>query len=172
MFRGGAATSAEETNTELSCFLCEEGEIFRRGFRIDDPVADALGETGIGHGREGHADAVEFAYHREQVLRANRAVGADSLNIFLLQLFPGVLRAHAAHRGAFLGVSHFGNDGKIREGANRVDCGEEFVEIAESFDEEEIDATLFESAGLLFENREYLIIRQIADLTHDAEWSD
>ena len=100
------------------------------------------------------------------------AVGADGLDIFLLQLFPRVLRAHAAHRGAFLGVGHFGDDGKIREGANRVDCGEQLIEIAESFDEEKIDAALFESTGLLLENRENLVMRQVANLANDAERSD
>src|ERR1700751_2366961 len=91
---------------------------------------------------------------------------------FLLQFFPGVLRAHAAHRGAFLGVSHFGDDGKIREGANRVDCGEELFEVAESFDEEEIDAAFFESAGLLFENRENLFMRQVGNLANDSKRPD
>ncbi len=77
----------------------------------------------------------------------------------------------AAHRGAFLGVSHFGDDGEIRERANGVDGREQLVEIAESFEDEEIDAALFESSGLLFENREYLVIAQIANLAHDAERS-
>ena len=58
--------------------------------------------------------------------------------------------------------------GRLREGADRVDCGEQLVEVAESFNDEEIDAAFFESAGLLFENREDLFMWQVADLGADT----
>ena len=35
-----------------------------------------------------------------------------------------------------------------------------------------VGAALFERAGLLFKNREDLIVRQVANLTHDAKRSD
>ena len=77
--------------------------------------------------------AGEFAQHRQQKLRADGAVRADGLNIFVFQFFPGVLRARAAESGALIGVGQLRDDGQARERADGVHGGEKFFDVAESF---------------------------------------
>src|SRR5579859_1623417 len=87
----GAAAAAKNTDAESGGFSREESEIFRRRFGIDDAVAFALGEAGIGHAADPQfVDFRELPQNAEQSLRAERAVRADDLNVFSLELSGGI----------------------------------------------------------------------------------
>src|SRR6202021_1988147 len=99
-----AAAATDQARAQFRSFLGEEREIFGRGAWVYDAVTDGLGKTRVGHDAERQGGAGgEFAQHGKQKLRADGAVRADGLNIFIFQFFPGVLRARAAEVGAFVG---------------------------------------------------------------------
>src|ERR1700722_14933779 len=170
VFRSSSAAAADESCAQFRSFLGEEREIFGRGARVHDAIADTLWKTCVGHDAERQGGAgSEFARHGKQKLRADGAVRADGLNIFIFQFFPRVLRASAAEGGAFVGVGHLRDDGQAREGANRVDGGEQFFHVAESFQHEEIHATLFERSGLLLEDGENFFGGKFPNVLDDSE---
>ena len=102
--------------------------------RIDDAIADAFGKSRVGHGGKRQlGTGGELAQHWQQKLWTDGAVRADGLNIFVLQFFPGILRARAAESGAFVRVGKLRDDGQAREGADAVHGSEQFFDVAESF---------------------------------------
>ena len=105
-------------------------------------------------------------------MRADGAVRAEGLNVFVFQVFPGILWARAAEGGAFVGVGEFSGDGQTRERADGVHGGYEFFDVAESFEHKQIHAAFFERAGLFFENGDDFVVRQFADVLNDSEWAD
>ena len=173
VFRSSSAAAADQARAQFGSFLGEEREIFGRGAWVHDAVADAFGKTCVGHDAERQGGAGrEFAQHGKQKLRADGAVRADGLNIFIFQFFPGVLRTSAAEGGAFVGVGHLRDDGQAREGTNRVNGGEQFFHVAESFQHEEVHAALFECSGLLLEDGENFFGGKFANVLDDSERAD
>jgi hypothetical protein len=118
----GAAAAAENAHPESGGFAGEKREIFGRGFRVHDAVAFALGETGVGHAANAETvHAREFLKNGKQRLRAERAIGADDLHVFVFQLRGHRAGTQVAEDRAFLGVGKLRDDGKPREGTNGVD---------------------------------------------------
>ena len=163
MFGRGAAAAADHARAEFGGFLREERKIFRRRVagkrcgrrRAWEIPRWAWRKAARSSTRQARAESAGAS------LRADGAVRADGLDVFFLQLFPRVLRARAAERGAFLGVGHLRDDGQPRERADGVHRGEQFFDVAESFEQEKIHAALFQRAGLLLENGDHLNLGQV-----------
>ncbi len=173
VFGRGAATATEEAYAEFGGFAGEEREVFGRGFGIDDAVAHADREAGVGHGAEREIRGRrEFAQNGKKKLRANGAIGAYGLNIERLQFFPSFGRTRAAERGALFGVGELRDDGKTRKGTDRGDGGDQLVEIAERFENEKIDAAFFERGSLFAKDQLHLFGGRMLDLLANAEWAD
>ena len=131
--RSSAAT-AENTYPGGGRFAREKSEIFRRSFWIDDAVAFALGETGVGHAADAKlANRSKFGKDWKQSLRAQRAICADDLDVFFFQVRGGVSGAKVAVRHAFFGVSKLRDDRQQREGPNGVDGEKNFFNVREGF---------------------------------------
>ena len=121
-------------------------------------------------GRE--AQPGELPQNRQQRLRTDRAIRADALNIFVLQLLPHVLRTPAAECGSLFRVRHLRHDRQSRKRPDRVNRRQQFLEIHERFQQEKIHAALFERPGLLLENSGDLFGGQIAYLADDSQRAD
>ncbi len=118
----GAAAAAENANTERGRFASELRKIFRRGFRVNDAVAFALGESRVGHAADANViDAGKLAKNRKQRLRTQRAVRADDLHVFRFELRGRIGRAQIAVRSSLFGVRELRDDRQTRERTNRVD---------------------------------------------------
>src|SRR6266446_7281199 len=75
-----SATTTENAHAVRSGFAREERKIFRRGFRINDAIAFALGKSGIGHCADANAiDSRKFLQNRQKRLRAKRTIRANHL---------------------------------------------------------------------------------------------
>src|SRR6202521_5544481 len=171
--RRGATAAAEKAHAERRRLAREKREIFRRGFRIDDAIALAFGEAGVGHAA--YTEIVhsgKLLQNRQQRLRTKRAIRADHLNILVFQLRRGIRGADIAVGRAFFRVGELGDDGQTRKGANRVDGEEQFFDIRKRFEDVEVDAALFESESLLVKNVQDLFREWMARLHADAQRAD
>ena len=84
VIRRGAAAAAENARSDFGRFFGEKREIFRRRSRVDRAIADAFGESGVGHGGQGNRGVGgETLQNRQKKLRTDGAIRADGLNIFL-----------------------------------------------------------------------------------------
>ena len=166
-----AAAAAENAHAEGGGFAREQRKIFRRRFRINDAVAFALGESGVGHAADAHVvDAGKFAAESASSdLRTERAVRADDLDVFIFELRGGIGRAQIAEGGAFFGVSELRDDRQTGKRANGVDGDEQLFDVGERFENEEIDAALFERERLLVENFQNFFRLGMARLHADAQ---
>jgi len=68
-------------------------------------------------------------------LRAQRAICADDLDVFIFELCGGVSGAKVAVGDTFFGVSQLRDDRQQREGPNGVDGEKNFFDIGEGFRE-------------------------------------
>ena len=118
------------------------------------------------------ADRSEFLQNPQMILRAHGAVRADDLDAAFVQKRPGVLRTRAAEGAAFFRVSHFRNDGELRERTNRFDGRHEFGGIPKCFQDEKIHAAFLERLGLLAKNFPEMFRRGFARITDHAERPD
>src|SRR5258708_5509258 len=90
---GGRSSEATAENTYRGGgrFAREKSEIFRRSFWIDDAVAFGLGETGVGHAADAKlVNRSKFGKDWKQSLRAERAICAYGLDVFIFELSGGV----------------------------------------------------------------------------------
>src|SRR6266478_5245846 len=169
----GAAAAAENAHAEGGGFAREKGEIFGRGFRVDDAVAFTLGETGVGHAADAQiVDAGKFLKNGKQGLRPERAIGADNLHIFIFQQRGHRARTHVAEDRAFFRVGELRDDGQAGERADGIDGEKDFFDVRKSFEDVEIDAALFESQSLFTEDGQDFVGLRVARLHADAERTD
>lgn len=173
VFRRAAAAASKDTHAERSSVAGKIREIIRRRFRINDAVANAFGESGIGHGAQrqfGIAGGIsKLAENWQEKLRADGAIRANDLNVFRFHFRGGVFGARAVKRAAFFRKSELRDDGGFRKGADGVDGAEQFVEGAKRLENEEIDTALFESEGLFTENFADFFGRELFGLALDAK---
>ena len=173
VIRRCAATSTENTGSERHGFLRKKRKIFGRRVRINRAIANSLREAGVGHGGKRNRRLVcELPQDRQEPVRADRAVGADGLNVFVLELFPYFFGAATAEGRPFLRIGHLRDDRQTRKRADRLNRGELLLGVAESFEDKEIHAALFEGASLLLENREDLFRGQLTNLAEYSERPD
>src|SRR6266481_751131 len=171
--RRGATAAAEKAHAERRRFARKEREIFRRGFRIDDAVALAFGEAGVGHAADTEiVHSGKFLQNRQKRLWAKRAIRADHLNILVFQLRCGIRGADIAVGRAFFRVGKLRHDGQSGKRANRVDGEEQFFDIRKRFEDVEVHAALFESESLLVKNVQNLFRSRMARLHADAQRAD
>src|SRR5437016_5686174 len=171
--RRGATAAAEKAHAERRRFAREKREIFRRGFRIDDAVALAFGEAGVGHAADTEiVHGGKLLQYRQQRLRTKRAIRADHLNILVFQLRRGIRGADITVRRAFFRVGELGHDGQSRKGANRVNGKEQFFDVRKRLEDVEVYAALFESESLLVKNVQDLFREWMARLHADAQRAD
>jgi hypothetical protein len=170
---GCAAAAAEDADAGFGSFAGEERKIFWRRFGIDDAVAFAFGETGVGHPADPQiVDGSELLKNWEKRLRAEGAVGADDLNVLISELSGGLRGSEIAIGGAVLGVSERGNNGQAGEGANGVHGEKNFFDVGESFEDEEIHAAFFKGLRLFAENFENFLRLGVTGLDAETERAD
>src|SRR5580700_5590820 len=117
-----AAAAAENAHAESGSLPREEREIFRRRFWINDAVSFALRKTGVRHTADTEiVDFGQLTQDLEQWLRAERAICADDLYVFCLELSGGIGGPEIAVGRSLFGVSELGDDGQARERADGVD---------------------------------------------------
>src|SRR6266481_3640619 len=144
--RRGATAAAEKAHAERRRFARKEREIFRRGFRIDDAVALAFGEAGVGHAADTEiVHSGKFLQNRQKRLWAKRAIRADHLNILVFQLRCGIRGADIAVGRALFRVGKLRHDGQSGKRANRVDGEEQFFDIRKRFKDVEVHAAAVEA---------------------------
>jgi len=105
-------------------------------------------------------------------LRAEGAVGADDLNVFVLQLGGGLRGSEIAVGGAVFGVGERSDDGQAGEGTDGVYGEKNFFDVGESFEDEQVDAAFFESLGLFAEDFENFLRLGMTGLYTEAERAD
>src|ERR1700731_1093183 len=168
-----ATAAAEKAHAERRRFAREEGEIFRRGFRIDDAVALAFGEAGVGHAADTKiVHGGKLLQNRQKRLRTQRAIRADHLNVLVFQLRRGIRGADIAVGRAFFRVGKLRHDWQSGKRANRVDGEEQFFDIRKRFKDVEVHAALFESESLLVKNVQNLFRSRMARLHADTQRAD
>src|SRR5271157_3054177 len=169
----GATTPAKNAHAEFGGFPGELRKVFGRRLRIDDAVAFALGKAGVGHAADADIPYVgEFLENGEKRLRAQGAVGANHLDVFIFQHRRGEEWPHIAVRGALLRVGELRDDGQAGEGADGINRQQQFFDIGKRFEDEKIDAPLLKGQRLLVKNGKNEIGLGMARLHADAERPD
>src|SRR5260370_28726261 len=106
-----SAATAENAHAEGGSLAREERKIFRRGFRINDAIAFALGKSGIGHGADANGiDRSQLRENWQKRLGTKRSIRADHLDVFVFQLRFGIRGAAVTVRRAFFRASKLRND--------------------------------------------------------------
>src|SRR5208283_4710059 len=173
MGRCGAAAAAQNAYARFGGFAREERKIFRRRLGVNDAVALFFGEPGIRHAAHTHSVYTgEFAQNRQQRLRAQRAVRADYLYVFVLQHGGREERVHIPVGGAFLGVRQLRHNRQARERADGVNRQHQLIDIRKRFQDEEIDAAFFQRQRLFVKNIDDFIGFRMARLHTDAQRAD
>ena len=149
-----AAAAAQNARAHGGGFAREKRKIFRRRTRIDDAVAYALGKAGIGHAADADVrDSGQFLQNRQQGLRAERAVRADDLHIFMLpvarRLRRGASRRSVVPSSEKVSCATMGSAENERMASM---AEQQLFDVGKSFENEEIDAALFERQRLFAEN--------------------
>ena len=170
MRRRRSAAAAQNAHAHRRGFAREQRKIFRRRLGINDAIAFALGKAGIGHAADAHVrDTGQFLQDGQKRLRAESAIGADYLDVFIFQLRGGVGGTQIAESGAFLGISELRDDRQTGKRAYGVDGDEQLFDVGKSFQNVEIDAALFQRQGLFVENFLNLFGLGMAGLHAQAE---
>ena len=105
-------------------------------------------------------------------MRAQGAVGANHLDVFVFQHRRGEEWPHIAVRGALFRVGELRDDGQAGEGADGINRQQQLFDIGECFQDEEIDAALLEGQRLLVKNGKNEIRLGMARLHANAERPD
>jgi hypothetical protein len=145
-----------------------------RGAQIQIAPLDVTRAAGVGLRRElevrrrGHAfDSLE---HR---CGTDRAVDADDRRASSLELGSEPLGRGPIQGIAVLFGRHLSDDRPVGHAADRIDRGADLVEIAERFEDEEIDAPFGERARLLGEGVACLVHARLTPrLDPDPQWAD
>ena len=116
--------------------------------------------------------AGELLKNGQQRLRSQCAIRADHLHVFIFQECGASEWTHVAESGAFFGVGELRNDGQAGKRADRFDGQQDFLDVGKRFEDEEIDAALFERQRLFVKNGQDLIRLRMARLHTDAERTD
>ena len=173
VLRRRAAAPADDAHVVQDEPARVRGHVFGRA-EIDVAALDVPGLAGVGLRRQAAlGDGLHSLDGLEHRRGTDGAVDADHGRATPFELGSEALGRRAVERVAVLFGRHLRDDRQVGDLARRVDGGADFVQIAERFQDEQIDAALDERLGLFAKVLARLVDTRLAPwLDPDAERAD
>ena len=153
MLRRRPATPADQAHTGGDEAPRIRRHVFRRT-EIEIAALDVARLTGVRLRREPYiddvGDALDSLEHRRG---SDAAVNADDVGAALDQLRRELLRRRTVEAGAILFRGHLRDDRQVADAAHRGNGGADLVQVAEGFEDEEIDLAVEQRLRLIAKHR-------------------
>ena len=154
--RRGAATAADVGHPEVGGLAGEGREVFRGG-EVEEPTLNPRRKAGVGLARQRKPGLLAHGLqHLKGDLGPDPAVDADDVDARPLQRLDHLAGFLRAQGEAVFGERHLGHDRQVGRVSRGGDRGQEFGQVGEGLQHQEVGPAFEEGCDLFFEGRRRL----------------